>query len=181
MADSGTCPHAVEYLRRLPAAPPGRVAEPGACWYVFSVVQRAFTTVARRALRRAAVAALTWTVALVVLVGVMRAGSSFVYCHVMDSVRADCCCEHTNDAAADGPAIDMGCCDARTVGALPTAAVASPCELPSAPLLAVLAPQWANPLSNPPSIPRSAIADRFTARPPPTAAASCARLSVFLI
>src|SRR5882724_7930253 len=70
----------------------------------------------RRTLRRVGIATFAWLVAVLVLAGVARAGSSFVYCHLMDAVRTECCCVHAQDdavdvRATDGPVVDMGCCD----------------------------------------------------------------------
>ena len=141
-----------------------------------------FLGLARSTLKRVAIAALAWTVAVVVVTGVVRAGHHFAYCRVMETVQAHCCCPHaTPEAAEQSASVEMPCCcEHGEQSSLPPMASSDAPHLLAAPLVAVLPPE--DPLRGiwlavgPP--PRVHI---HSTRPPPTAAATCVRLSVFLI
>jgi hypothetical protein len=88
-------------------------------------------------------------VALVVLVGVLRAGASYVYCPIMQQITEASCCagdRDSDDDATGAPIAEVGaevrsrdCCEHHVLGKLPkTAAASFPTPLLATPLVAVL-------------------------------------------
>jgi len=155
---------------------------------------RSFVRVARSTLKRVSIAVFTWIVAFVVLTGVARAGRPFVYCHTMEVLQSECCCTHPDsDAYSDADenvtateavaSAEMPCCCERgSMPSMPPMASAELPHLPSAPLVAMIPPVdplhsalVARAIHSPPR------AHLDPTPPPLSAAASCTRLSVFLI
>ena len=89
-----------------------------------------------REVRRVVVAVL----ALVTVVGIMRAGAAYIYCAGMDEVVDEACCELHVHGRADGePQIASlhDCCSVERFGAVPEGAVVARVLVPSATLTAV--------------------------------------------
>jgi hypothetical protein len=106
---------------------------------------RVLTRTARR-LRGLVGPALAAVLALVMLVGVMRAGARYFYCPTMHMVIDRPCCAGDGDPRrADEDAFvaevrSRDCCEEHVLGKLPSAAVSSATPLADVPLLAVVAP-----------------------------------------
>lgn len=101
---------------------------------------RAATSYGRHCVLRVAAALL----AVVMLVGVLRAGASYVYCPSMQTVSdAPCCSGDRRAHHDDAPAMEMrsrDCCERHVVDKLPSSAgaTAAASHLLIAPLVAVL-------------------------------------------
>lgn len=65
-----------------------------------------------------------WILAVVVVSAALMAGRSYLWCVPMQRTMTSCCEGSADPAALDGaaPSVRRGCCDGRTVGALPAAA-----------------------------------------------------------
>ncbi|WP_394846809.1 hypothetical protein LZC95_05010 [Pendulispora brunnea] len=135
-------------------------------------------------LKRLAMALLVWVATLIVLSGIAQAGRSYLYCQAMGTLQAHCCCPHGSPPDAHAVLAKAPCCcEPGALPALPPSATAeTPPGLPAAPLTAVLEPNhpWRHAMAAPSGYPPSA-ADLHRIRPPPSPAAACARLGVFLI
>ncbi len=87
-------------------------------------------------------------VAFVVLLGVLRGGSRYVYCPMMAAVMtAPCCASETPDEHDDGhedPAPvalrEGGCCEGRTLARLPSAATSGAPAMLEPPVFVALLP-----------------------------------------
>jgi hypothetical protein len=81
-------------------------------------------------------------VALIVLVGVLRAGASYVYCPMMQQISEASCCagdREADDDATTATIASRDCCEHHVLGKLPkTAAPSVPTPLLATPLVAVL-------------------------------------------
>jgi hypothetical protein len=85
--------------------------------------------------------------AVALLASLASAGSRYFYCPFMDTVVAEHCCAGQNPERVS-TARQPDCCEAEVMSALPAArTVAPPWELPTAPLLAVIAPVLDRPVS----------------------------------
>ena len=79
---------------------------------------------------------------LVVTLGVLRAGSSYLYCAAMEEVRTEECCKRPcDDGSADCSIVaHHDCCAMKKLRALPSAMVDGAHAIPAAPLLTIQAP-----------------------------------------
>lgn len=118
---------------------------------------------------------------LVVSFAVLRAGSSYIYCSVMDEVRTDECCKHAeaDDTAYCALYAHHDCCAVQKLRTLPTVAVGATPGVPSPPLLAVQsAPAF--PIVMLPTSRALGRSERLSTGPPRPSEIS-PRLQVFLI
>jgi hypothetical protein len=80
--------------------------------------------------------------AVVLLVGMLRAGSRFYYCEAMATVFLRPCCASSHHASdSKGAKIESradDCCKGQTAGTLPSVAVPVLAPIPDAPLVAIL-------------------------------------------
>ena len=91
-------------------------------------------------MRRLGTGALCALLALVVLTGVARAGTSYLYCPSMDELRSSCCCAETRDVSAV-PQFEverMRCCKPGAFAAMPAGTTTAAPLAVAAPLAAIL-------------------------------------------
>jgi hypothetical protein len=121
--------------------------------------------------------------ALVVMLaaGILRAGSTYFTCPMMDAISATPCCAHCAADSGDEPAVDRSpCCAREHIRALPSSTTnGAPITIADAPLVAVI-----DPLSFGAHVPLSVRSDpvrtQSRAGPPPNDTRP-ARLRVFLL
>ncbi len=77
--------------------------------------------------------------AVLLVVGTLRANSSYFYCAMMGQTALDACCDHHGASSEQAGYRAADCCEGRTVGSLPAAHLAVSQDVPPAPL-AVLVP-----------------------------------------
>ena len=126
-------------------------------------------------------------VAVVVLVGVARAGSRYFYCPVMDAVLAQPCCGQHSAAGHDDPATPDSqitkreCCEEATLAGLPDANPENP-ELvaPDAPPLPTATSVLPLVLARSDQ-PRAPVSPHGIPPPPLAAKSRCAVLRTFLL
>jgi hypothetical protein len=125
---------------------------------------------------------LTLVVAAILILGVLRAGSRYLYCDMTGTIRATSCCEashHRNGEVAEIEASTGDCCKPRSVGRLPVVVIQTLSAAPSAPVVAVLQSVASAPLKA--SIQREAFRAKLTGPPLRSPSDPRARLMVFLI
>lgn len=123
---------------------------------------------------------LAWSLltAIALVVGTVRAGSTYFYCNVMAEQRPEPCCRK-QPSPASAITLDCDCCQAKTAALLPQGAVDLLPQIAEAPLVAVRAPET---IYAAVSSGRSGLRDRQDrARAGPPWRADRARLMVFLI
>jgi hypothetical protein len=77
--------------------------------------------------------------ALSLVLGGALAGSRYVFCSVMQQVRADACCHRPASPVSEIDVVECGCCKAHRLTALPHALAETRGSVPPSPL-AVLSP-----------------------------------------
>jgi hypothetical protein len=118
-------------------------------------------------------------VAVVLVLGLLRAGSHYFYCESTGAVLTMPCCEGSHDVSAGGEVRNEDCCKSRSVGSLPVVAI----QTPSAPLLAPVVATLQHPAAARlvASTWRDAPRAHFTGPPLLSASDHRVRLMVFLI
>ena len=126
-------------------------------------------------------------VALVVLVGVARAGSRYFYCPVMDTVLAEPCCGrhatvgHDDPATPDSQITRRECCEEATLASLPDANPENPALIaPDAPVLPTASSVAPLVLART-DHPRAPVSPHGIPPPPLAAKSRCAVLRTFLL
>jgi hypothetical protein len=116
-----------------------------------------------------------------VVVGILRGGSHYLYCPYMDVVVAEDCCSEARGLVKGSTIEAPDCCEARSIGALPSAAGTSTAPtVAAASQVAVLPAVQA--LAHCIAPAHVASSDRPLTGPPPLENAErAARLMVFLI
>jgi hypothetical protein len=121
----------------------------------------------------------TTVMAVVLVLGVLRAGSRYFYCESTGALLTKSCCEVPREASAGGEVRNEECCKSRFVGSLPVVAIQTLPATPLAPFVAMLQhPAAARPIA---STWQDAPRANFTGPPLLSASDPRARLMVFLI
>jgi hypothetical protein len=135
--------------------------------------------------RRHATGALALLLALVLVVGALRAGSTYFYCPLMGAVASRPCCEQTHQHA-DGPELAQAkvpsCCEEQTLPRLPASSplASQPCVGAAPELTALVLPAVASTAPEATAPPPSRFLHRGCTSPP-LASQACTERMVFLI